>query len=67
MILDLGQTPFKDIEKVEGITVIDQKHIVLVNDNDFQISDKTNYSTGMTPLNHDQNEMMLVEFDQNIY
>ena len=67
LILDLGQTPFKDIEKVEGITVIDQKHIVLVNDNDFQISDKTNYTTGMTPLNHDQNEMMLVEFDQNIY
>ena len=67
LLLDLGQTPFKDIEKVEGIAVIDQKHIALVNDNDFQISDKTNFATGVTPLNQEKNEMLLVEFDQNIY
>ena len=66
LLLDLEKTPFKSIEKVEGIAVIDSHHIALVNDNDFQIDGKTDTKTGLTTLNNDSNELLLVEFGEDI-
>lgn len=66
LLVDLNQTAFKNIEKVEGITLINSKKIALVNDNDFQISDKTDPKTGLTPLNSDPNEMLILEFAEDV-
>lgn len=65
-ILDLGKTAFKNVEKVEGLTLIDNHRIALVNDNDFQISSKTDPKTGITPLNQDGNEMLVLEFSEDL-
>ena len=66
LVIDLGLTPFKDIEKVEGIALIDHRRIALVNDNDFQIDDKTNFTTGITPLNKSSNEILVLEFANSL-
>ncbi|MBC7539718.1 MAG: esterase-like activity of phytase family protein [Bacteriovorax sp.] len=66
LLVDLGTTPFKSLDKVEGIAVIDSHRIALVNDNDFQINGATDTKTGLTPLNTDPNEMLILEFSQEI-
>lgn len=66
LLIDLANTPFKHIEKIEGLTVIDKQRIALVNDNDFQIKEKTDSNTGITPLNTDGTEMLIFEFSENI-
>ncbi|MDO9181603.1 MAG: esterase-like activity of phytase family protein, partial [Bacteriovorax sp.] len=66
MLINLGTTPFKSIEKVEGIALIDSHRIALVNDNDFQINGKTDVSTGLTPFNQEPNEMLILEFREDI-
>jgi hypothetical protein len=66
LLIDLKKTPFNAIEKVEGIALISPNKIALVNDNDFQISAKTDPATGITPLNSDDNEMLILEFSQEI-
>jgi hypothetical protein len=65
LLVDLGLTPFKLIEKVEGLAVIDSHRIALVNDNDFQISAQTETTTGITPFNNDPNEMIILEFKED--
>ena len=45
---------------------IDSKKIALVNDNDFQINDKTDPKTGLTPFNTAPNEMLILEFADSI-
>ncbi len=66
LLVDLGQTTFKNLEKVEGIALISPKKIAVVNDNDFQISNQTDPKTGLTPLNSDNNEMLILEFAEDI-
>ncbi|MFA6236829.1 MAG: esterase-like activity of phytase family protein [Bacteriovorax sp.] len=65
-LIDLGKTPFKNLEKIEGIALIDKHRVALVNDNDFQIADKTDSTTGITPLNKDGNEMLILEFAEEL-
>lgn len=66
LVIDLGTTPFKNLEKIEGIALIDNHRMALVNDNDFQISNKTDPATGITPLQGDSNEMLILEFAENL-
>jgi hypothetical protein len=66
LLADLGNTAFKSVEKVEGIAVIDSRKIALINDNDFQINGPTDTKTGLTPINNDPNEMLILEFSQDI-
>jgi hypothetical protein len=66
LLVDLGQTPFNSLEKIEGIAVIDSHRIALVNDNDFQINGVTDVKTGLTPFNNHANEMLILEFKENI-
>jgi hypothetical protein len=66
LLLDLATTTFKGLEKVEGLAVIGDKKIALVNDNDFQITDHTDHKTGVTPLNNDDNEMLILEFENSL-
>lgn len=64
LIADLKNTPFNDVEKVEGLAVIDNKRIGIVYDNDFQINGKTNQATGLTPLNESVNQLLILEFKE---
>lgn len=66
LLIDLNNTVFKDAEKVEGLTLIDSKKIALVNDNDFQIAGKTDSASGMTPFNNVGNEMLILEFSDDL-
>lgn len=66
LLVDLGNTAFKNMNKIEGIALIDKHRIALVNDNDFQISDKTDLKTGITPLNSGGNEMLILEFAEDL-
>lgn len=66
MIADLKTTPFNNVEKVEGLTVIDNKRLALVYDNDFQIAGKSNNATGLTPLNESTNQLLVLEFKESL-
>lgn len=66
LLIDLGETAFATLEKVEGVALIDSRRIALVNDNDFQINSETDFKTGITPLNSDPNEMLILEFKEDI-
>jgi 3-phytase len=67
LIIDLDTTSFKSVEKAEGITTIDRRRIAVICDNDFQISGKTDFTTGISPLNEAKNEMLILEFNQDLY
>ena len=64
LIADLKNTPFNDVEKVEGLTIIDNKRIAIVHDNNFQVNGKTNQATGLTPLNENVNQLLILEFSE---
>lgn len=66
LLVDLGNTPFAPLEKIEGITVIDSHKIALANDNDFQINGITDVKTGLTPFNNDPSEILVLEFKNAI-
>lgn len=66
MIADLKTTPFNNLEKIEGMALIDNKRLALVYDNDFQIAGKTNHTTGLTPLNESTNQLLVLEFKESL-
>lgn len=66
ILVDLGTTTFKGVEKVEGLAIIGPNKIAVLKDNDFQIENKTDRKTGMTPFNNEENEMLIMEFSQKI-
>lgn len=66
LIADLKNTPFNNYEKVEGLTLIDGHRLALVYDNDFQINGKTNQATGLTPLNESANQLLILEFSDDL-
>ena len=65
LVADLKNTPFNNVEKVEGLAIIDKKRIALVYDNNFQVNGKTNQATGLTPLNESVNQLLILEFAEN--
>jgi 3-phytase len=66
LVADLKNTPFSNVEKVEGLTIINNHQIALIYDNDFQINGKTNFETGMTPLNTQANQMIILDLQENL-
>lgn len=66
LVIDLKNTPFKNLEKIEGIALIDKHRLALVNDNDFQIANYTDKKTGITPMNESPNEMLILEFAESL-
>lgn len=66
LIADLKNTAFNNVEKVEGLALIDSKRLALVYDNDFQLNGKTNQATGLTPLNDSVNQLLILEFSESL-
>jgi len=66
LIADLKDTPFNNVEKVEGLTVINNRQIALTIDNDFQINGKTDKQKGITPLNDLANQILIIDFNQDL-
>jgi len=66
LVADLKNTPFNNVEKVEGLAIIDNKRLAIVYDNDFQINGKTNQATGLTPLNESTNQLLILEFSDSL-
>ncbi len=66
LIADLKETPFNSLEKIEGLTLIDDHRLALVYDNDFQVNGKTNHTTGLTPMNDSQNQLLIMEFTESL-
>jgi hypothetical protein len=67
LIADLKNTPFNNVEKVEGLALVDNKRLAIVYDNDFQINGKTNQATGLTPLNESVNQLLILEFSESLF
>ncbi len=66
LIADLKETAFNNVEKIEGLALIDSKRLALVYDNDFQINGKSNLTTGLTPLNESANQLLVLEFKESL-
>lgn len=66
LVADLAQTPFNDVEKIEGMAMVDEFRLALIYDNDFQLSGKTNYKTGITPINNKLNQLLLLYFKESL-
>lgn len=67
LIADLKETAFNNVEKIEGLALIDGKRLALVYDNDFQLNGKTNVATGLTPLNESVNQLLILEFKESLF
>ncbi|MBY0413382.1 MAG: esterase-like activity of phytase family protein [Bdellovibrionales bacterium] len=67
LVADLKNTPFNNFEKIEGLTIIDSKKLALIYDNDFQVNGKTNQTTGLTPLDESVNQLMILEFEEELF
>jgi 3-phytase len=65
-LYDLANTAFKDKDKIAGITLIDRHRIGVISDNHFQVTGKTNFSTGITQMNQAKNELLILEFNQEL-
>lgn len=63
LVVDLAQTAFKTKEKIEGLAYIPGRGIALTYDNDFQISGATDFETGKTPLNNENNQVMIIDLN----
>lgn len=66
LVADLKNTPFNNLEKIEGMVLIDNHKLALVYDNDFQLNGKTNHTTGLTPLDESLNQLLILEFSENL-
>ncbi len=66
LIADLKSTPFNNVEKVEGLALINSHTIALTYDNDFQIDGKTDRQSGITPLNKLQNQLLILNIDEDL-
>jgi 3-phytase len=66
LVADLKNTPFSAIEKVEGIAFIDNHRLAIIYDNDFQIAGKSDFKTGLTPLNESINQVLVIEFKEGL-
>lgn len=66
LIADLKDTPFSNLEKIEGLALIDDHRLALVYDNDFQMNGKTNHATGLTPMNDSINQLLILEFSESL-
>ncbi len=61
LVVDLARGPLRDVEKVEGVAIIDRKRIAVTYDNDFQIAGATDFKTGITPLNQLKNQLVIID------
>lgn len=66
LVANLKNTPFNNVEKVEGLTIIDNKRLAVIYNNDFQLNGKTDYTTGLTPLREKINQLLILEFTESI-
>jgi hypothetical protein len=66
LVADLKNTPFNSVEKVEGMAFIDNHRVAIVYDNDFQIAGKSDFKTGLTPLNESMNQILVIEFKEGL-
>ena len=63
LVVDLAQSPFKDMEKIEGMAIVENKKIALVYDNDFQLAGHTDFKTGITPLDQSKNQILIIDVE----
>jgi 3-phytase len=65
LLVDLGTTSFKFMQKIEGIAVIDSHRIAIVNNNGFQINGLSDIKSALIPLNDNSNEILILEFRED--
>lgn len=63
-VLDMNKLGFNFAEKIEGLTVIDQKTIALVTDNDFGLSGPVDFKSGRVDLRQADSYLVIIAFDQ---
>lgn len=66
LIADLKNSAFNSVEKIEGIAYIDNHRLAVIYDNDFQIAGKSDFKTGLTPLNESLNQILVIEFKEGL-
>jgi hypothetical protein len=67
-LLDLNSVGLAEVEKIEGIAVIDSTTIALVNDNDFGIDGTIDFKTGRTGFKKDtKSYLFIIHLDQPLY
>lgn len=65
-ITSLNETPLRDQEKIEGLSIINNKQIAFVFDNDFQIMGETDLKTGQTPLVNKPNQLIIMTLPKEL-
>ena len=48
------------------MAIIDARQLALMNNNHFQLNGPIDQKTGITPMNTEDNEMLILEFNEDI-
>jgi hypothetical protein len=67
LVLDLTKTGFHDIEKAEGLAVVDEYTVALVNDNDFGLAGPFDLKTGEVKIKTEPSYLLLVHIPEGIH
>lgn len=66
LLLDLNLSPIKNLQDINGLTIVDKKTIALITDNHFQVAGETDLKTGLTPMNDKLSQLVVFEFEKDI-
>lgn len=66
LLLDLAKAGFP-FQKAEGLAVVDAKHLLILNDNDFGVDGLVNFKTGIFPTKAEEPRLFLFETEAPLW
>ena len=64
LIVDLAKIGLDDVEKLEGLTVVENRFLVLMNDNDFGLNGRPDYlKTGLVPTKAEGSYLYILDLN----
>lgn len=63
-VIDLNKLGFNFAEKIEGVTMVDEKTVALVTDNDFGLSGPVDFKSGRVDIKQADSYLVIIAFDQ---
>lgn len=64
LVADLANLGIDDVEKIEGLTIVEDRYLVLLNDNDFGLDGRPDYlKTGLVPTKDEGSYIYVIDLN----